>query len=299
MFEVVELPPFSLHSGMWMNLHHYLYGQAASGDEAVPGSDHRAAGWKKLAEPEQRLWRAAIDTYGKSWATNDLLFNPELSEIKASLLAQEQSEQIALPAPPLGELLSGLASSYRHDVWPTHHQRNLEWMTAARPLVTQHGQAIMKRLSTLYRTPWQKESARVDVCMSANWAGAYTSTRPATHIVIASDDDRNQGAYALEILFHEASHAMIFPIKEAVKAEASRQGVEEPPNLWHAILFYSSGRAVAELLPGHQIYADREKLWQGQWEKYRAPLGDAWQKYMDGQDSFENALAAVVRAVSG
>jgi hypothetical protein len=291
-----DVAPFSLRSDLWMNLHHYLFGQAADGDQLVPNAVDLAA-WRQLPAPERGSWERAIALYGERWSKNDLLFDDTNHQIKQRLALQGSAESLTLSDQGMDGLaatLNDVAPSYQRSMWPAHRERNLAWAAAARPLVEQHGKALIERLSSLFRATWPAAPVRVDLCINSNWSGAYTSTRPI-HIVIASADKRNQGAYALEILFHESSHFMIGSIREALKTVAAKQGVEEPPSLWHALLFYASGRAVAERIPGHEMYADREGIWKGEWAKYRPALAGAWQGYMDGRGTFEDSLATLVR----
>jgi hypothetical protein len=91
---------------------------------------------------------------------------------------------------------------------------------------------------------------------------------------------------------------MMGPLRKAIAAECTRQGKPEPRNLWHAILFYSSGAAVAARIRGHVPYVDRGNLWQYGWQSYRPAIVAAWQPYMDGKRPFEEALAELIRALA-
>ncbi len=296
---VAEVAPFAFHSGFWLNLHHFLYAQAAGENEALPNAAEIARDADALGAEGRAALADGVNAYRARFGTRDLLFDDQLGAIKASLAAGEMAT--APPVPPaetaLGELLARAAGPYGAGVWPKHDAENRRWVAAASETVRAHGAGIMADLARWYRAPWPAGQVRVDVCRSANWAGAYTSLAPVL-IVIASADARNQDSYALEILFHESSHAMMGPLRAALAAECARQGKAEPRNLWHAILFYSSGAAVAARVPGHVPYVDRENIWRHGWQAYRPALAAAWQPYMDGKRTFEAALAELVRTVA-
>ena len=131
----------------------------------------------------------------------------------------------------------------------------------------------------------------------ANWAGAYTTTND-TLITLSSVDPANQGDAALEILFHEASHALIGSLQEALSNQCKLQAVTlKPPTLWHAILFYTTGALVREQLPGYTPVADSIGLWARAWPMYIAPLKADWQPYLDGKISFDSAVTGLIKDV--
>src|ERR1700731_963492 len=84
------LPVFELHSGFWVNLHHFLYLQARlmngnssstdSGRGAAPPDDPLASLTDFPAE-EIKAWQAAVAFYAKDLARRDLLLNGEMETI--------------------------------------------------------------------------------------------------------------------------------------------------------------------------------------------------------------------------
>lgn len=295
---VVRAGSFAFHSGFWLNLHHFLYARAASGDQEVSDAKRIENDAEPLAPKARAEWAKALELYRSTYATRDLLFDDELGAIKVALAAHENDPAIALDgSAPLARVLAAVAPSYAERAWPKHDEMNRVWVDAVGPLIEKHGRALTSRLTDLFHTEWPPGETRIDVCSVTNWSGAYTSLAPV-HIVIASGDARNQGPYALEIVIHETSHGMIRPIRDAIDAEYGRLGKEPSKSLWHALLFYTTGMAVRELFPDHQPYADREKLWKGEWEKYRVALAGPWQRHLDGADSYEVALRGLVGAVA-
>lgn len=96
----------------------------------------------------------------------------------------------------------------------------------------------------------------------ANWAGAYTTTN-STLITVSSLDPSSQNDAALETLFHEASHALIDNVQEAISKQCRADGIVlDSPTLWHAVLFYTTGALVKEVIPGYLPMADAIGLWK-------------------------------------
>ena len=296
---VDRIGSLELHSGFWMNLHHYLYARAATGDEEVEGARRLEHDADPLSARDQEAWAKALAFYGRAYGKKNLLFDDTLERIKDAL-AREESEADLRLAPEDTELVSILRSvekSYEARAWPKHDRENRTWIESVKPLLVAHGPALEPRLTQIFHAEWPPGVTRVDVCVVSCWEGAYTSIGPV-HITISSADERNQGSDALEIVMHETSHGMIRPVRDAIHAEAERIGKPEPPNLWHAILFYSTGFAVQERIASHVPYAEKNGLWDRAWPRYRPALGGVWQRYLDGTETYESAITALVREVS-
>jgi hypothetical protein len=164
----------------------------------------------------------------------------------------------------------------------------------------------------------------VDVSARANWAGAYTTLDPL-RVTISSLDPANQGNSALEVLFHEASHGVAEPVQNAIARECRQRDKPIPRDLWHALIFYTTGEVVKPLLsadaappknnPGstnlhpdrppadsankdeYIPYAVREGLYQRGWNDYLQLLTRFWQPYLDGRATFDDAIARMVSSL--
>jgi hypothetical protein len=104
---------------------------------------------------------------------------------------------------------------------------------------------------------------------------------------------------ALELVVHEASHSVGHQITQHVNAEAARQGVKPLPDLWHGIIFYTTGELVKRELhkekdASYQPYAYRFGVYDRGWQTIRAGLERNWQPYLDGKTDFAHALAKLV-----
>src|SRR6266852_4272222 len=330
-FTYGPLPVFELHSGFWINLHHTLYHEArlrttagspnksakTSGPTLNSVPDVKAA----LTSVEQHIWDEAVTYYAANYAAKDLLFSTELIQLKDQLGDFEDCDELSgrkrkfcdagLPA-KLTQVLEAAAPVYRAHLWPEHDRVNRRWILRVAPLVREQGVGLSERLADIYQERWPREKIRVDVAAYANWAGAYTTLDPL-RVTISSLDSRNQDAEALEVLFHEASHGIAEPVQESIIRECRQRDKAIPRDLWHALIFYTTGEVVRPILAssdvppaahsdsvprgGYTPYAVREGLYQRGWNDYFKLLQKFWQPYLDGNASFDDAIARMVSSL--
>jgi hypothetical protein len=346
------LPVFELHSGFWINLHHRLYEEARRRNAEPVGPQKPGKTGKPtlqiapeskivLSSSEQRAWDNAISYYAANYANKDLLFNTELLLLKNQLGdfetcdelsgAKKKSCDAGLPA-NLTQILEGAAPVYRAHRWPADDRANRAWIKRVAPLVREQGVGLSHRLADIYQTRWPAEKIRVDVSAVANAAGAYTTLDPL-RVTIASTDPRNQGASALEVLFHEASHGIAEPVEQAIARECRQRDKPIPRDLWHALIFYTTGEVIKPVMEEeadapensaaqnstkadgsasnrageansrypqdseYTPYAKREGLYQRGWENYLSLLTHYWQPYLQGRTTFDDAIAHMVSAL--
>ena len=310
----VPLPVFEFHSGFWINLHHTLYRQARLGrSSSAPGAPPVLTG---LSPAEQRVWDSAVSVYASSYADKDLLFSLEMVLIKNQLEDFETCEDLAgikkktcdagLP-PKLTQALDSAAPIYRAHLWREHDRANRRWIAAVAPLVRHSALELSHRLADIYQTPWPRDRIRVDVTFFANAQGAYTTTDPL-RVTVSSIDPRNQGPEALELLFHEASHGISDSVQDAIVRECRQRDKPIPRDLWHALLFYTTGQVIRSVMKNDQPgaitpadaytpYAIREGLYKRGWENYLRVLTEYWQPYLDGKVGFDDSIAHMVSAL--
>jgi hypothetical protein len=317
------LPVFELHSGFWVNLHHFLYMQArlmngnpSSMDngrgEAPP--DEPPASLLDFPSDEIRAWQDAVAFYAKDLAGRDLLLNSDMVNINNRLSEMEacpdlEGKSSALCRSGLRkdliEALERAAPVYRAHWWPEQDRANRDWIAQITPMIQQLGVELSGQLADVYQSSWPAGRLRVDVVWYGGPCGAYTSLSP-THVTIASHDARNQGIYGFEVLFHEASHALAGSVSQAIAREFRKRDKPIPRDLWHALLFYTTGVLLRRDLasgtmalassqgavpPTYQPYAERFGLYSGAWERFRGMLDLYWQPYLDGKISFDAAIA--------
>jgi hypothetical protein len=306
------LPVYEFHSGFWLNLHHTLYRQARLQRGAGNSAGAPISG---LTPAEQRAWSAALGFYAKTYADKDLTISLEMILIKNQLGDFETCEDLTglkkktcdagLPA-KLTEALALAAPVYRAHLWGEHDRANRRWISSVAPLVRRNGVDLSHRLAEIYQTNWPKERIRVDVTSYASATGAYTTLDPL-RVTVSSSDPRNQGSEALEVLFHEASHGIADSVQDAIFRECRQRDKPIPRDLWHALLFYTTGEVIRplDLSPaaaaspssGYVPYAVREGLYKRGWENYLRILTQYWQPYLDGRVEFSDAVAHMVSAL--
>jgi hypothetical protein len=325
------LPVFELHSGFWINLHHTLYHEARqrtasaaqdkSGKTSGPALKTSPDARPTFTAAEQKAWDDAVAYYAANYADKDLLFTTELIQLKDQLGDFEDCDELSgrnkrfcdagLP-PKLAQALETAAPVYRAHLWPDHDRANRRWILRVSPLVIEQGVGLSERLADIYQTRWPRQKIRVDVTAYANSAGAYTTLDPL-RVTIASLDSRNQGAEALEVLFHEASHGIAEPVQDAIIRECRQRDKAIPRDLWHALIFYTTGEVIRPILAsaektsasqdgsapggGYTPYAIREGLYQRGWNSYLDVLRRFWQPYLDGQATFSDAIARMVSSL--
>jgi hypothetical protein len=327
------LPVFEFHSGFWVNLHHTLYQEAKFGTSQDPSTaadnDRTSAknrptlktspGAKSALTPaEQHAWNEALSYYAANYIDKDLLFTTELILIKNQLGDFDGCDELSgrkketcnagLPA-NLTHVLEEAAPVYRAHQWPSHDLANRRWVMRVAPLVREQGLGLSQRLADIYQTKWPKEKIRVDVCAYANRTGAYTTLDPL-RVTISSTDPRNQGAEALEVLFHEASHGIAEPVQQAIIRECRQREKGIPRDLWHALIFYTTGEVIRPVISNtttdnsgrvsttsYTPYAIREGIYQRGWDGYLKLLTQFWQPYLDGNSTFDDAVARMVSAL--
>jgi hypothetical protein len=278
---------FSFHSNPWLNLHHFARASARGGP-APPG----------LSDEESRQWAAGVEFY-KSYAARDLFRDDGMVDIKSALLRAEGTASlngIKIDA-GLKETLERLMPIYQKHWWPEHDRLNRAWIAAVQPLLERHGTALSQALTRAYDSTWSSEPVPVDVSVTAGPNGAYT-TGPPTHVTISSSEPSLQGLAALEMLFHESSHSPVSNLFQRVRQAASDQKVSVPPQLWHAVLFYTAGELTARQLKAHGI-AYTQYAGQGLYTNLcgagcREKIAEYWTPCLDGKRSIADCLSAVV-----
>ena len=120
-----RLPVFEMHSGFWVNLHHFLYLQArlAMGKSTLPTESVRGA-----AQPDElpvslmdfpraeiQAWQDAVAFYTKDLAGRDLLLNGDMEIINNQLSLLESCPDLEGKTTPLCK--SGLRQDLVEAQW--------------------------------------------------------------------------------------------------------------------------------------------------------------------------------------
>jgi hypothetical protein len=317
------LPVFEMHSGFWVNLHHFLYLQT----RLLRGNSSSTENGRGAAQPDElpvslidfpaadiRAWQDAVSFYTKDLANRDLLLNGDMEIINDQLSIMESCPDLEGKTTPLCksglrqdlvEALERAAPVYRAHWWVEHDRANREWISRVAPLIQKMGVELSGQLAEVYQTAWPSKRLRVDVVCYGGPFGAYTTLDPI-HVTISSHDPRNRGVYGFEGLFHESSHALAGTVNAAIAREFRQRDKPIPRDFWHALLFYTTGEIVRRDIEygtmtltdaqtggpsAYLPYAARFGLYSGSWEHFRGLLDLYWLPYLDGKVSFDTAMA--------
>lgn len=299
-------PLFAFHSNFWVNLHQALFheaklraGEPERGLQVVPPLS--AAG---MSKQDWADWNAAVSFYAAHFGTRRQfgpLGDDQLIEINYDLARQPDDGTHLNPAglpPKMVAVLESAAVIYRKYWWPAHDESNENWIAAQEERVQYLGPTLASAMTKDLHQPWPGAPIRVDVCYYVVALGHALTTLNPAHITFASSDPTNQGLSGFELLFHEASHTFADTTMNALAAEGRAQH-KDVGDLWHALLFYTSGVELRRALPaperaGFTPYAYRYGVYRGRWLKYRPLLETDWQPYLDGKTGFSNAIHSMV-----
>jgi hypothetical protein len=290
-FPAAQLKPlFTFHSNAWLNLHHYVRAAARSGGLAPT----------TLTLEEQKQWVAGVEFY-KPYAARDVLRDDGMVAIASALRGAEDKtslDGIAID-PALRSTLERLMPIYRARWWPEHDRANREWITALVPLVDRYGAAISQSITRAYGTTWPAEPMHVDLSVVAGPVGAFSVNN---HITISSSDSSYRGYRGLEMVFHEASHGLglLGALIEPLNRISGEQNARVPPQLWHAVLFYTAGEMTTRELNSNGIaytpYANTAFYDNMCGAGCLEQMAAHWTPHLDGKRSIADALSSLVAA---
>ena len=284
-----QQPPrlFTFHSNAWLNLHHYVRVNARGAPP--PGG---------LTGDDQQQWTAGVEFY-KPYANRDVLRDDGMVAIASALRAAEGKNNLDGIAiePALKATLERLMPIYRAHGWTEHDRANREWITGVVPLVDRHGAAISQALLRTYGATWPAEPMHVDLSVSAGPVGGFSVNN---HITISSSDQSYRGYAGLEMVFHEASHGLFASVNQSMYRIATEQKVTVPPQLWHAVLFYTAGELTMRELKSRGIeyspYANAAFYDNMCGAGCMATIREHWTPHLDGKRSIPDALSGLVAA---
>ncbi len=286
-------PVFEFHSGFWVNLHHFLYlqgrlerarAQSETADGKIAAPFDNPASLEGMTADEKRAWQAAVRTYADSWSSRDLLLsnqmvliNDRLAELEdcPDLTGRSAVECTSGIVPELVTALDEAAPIYRRRWWPEQDKMNRAWIAALAPPLRSMGEEMAMRLADTYQSRWPAR-IHVDVVGFAGGEGAYTSVAPV-HLMISSQDSRNEGMAGFETLFYEASHVIAGGIAYTIGQECRRLEKPIPRNLWNALLLFTAREVMRRNWPDiHQLRSElvaRDPRRQSRMGRLRASAG--------------------------
>jgi hypothetical protein len=286
------------------SLDHFLYEWARHENRDQKKSFAGQAEIAKLPPAEREAWERAVAFYSKEVISRELGFDPGLADLRFHLLGLGKYGFAGTePERRAAALVAELLPSYRRVFWPRHLRAAESWVAAylALPRRAEREKAIAAGIAAAFGGGWPEGRIRVDLSPFASWAGAYTMAYDGAPVsTISSFDPSYQGEAALEMIFHEATHNKLTlgDFRSAVEAEFGKRNATAPPQLVHAIHFYTVGEIArveaAKLGTLYQPAAEKLNLYRGSWAPWREAIGSHWQPWLEGRGERAAAVAAMV-----
>jgi hypothetical protein len=112
----------------------------------------------------------------------------------------------------------------------------------------------------------------------------------------------DQGLWTLELVFHEASHHWDQQLMKAIADAAKQVGVNSPPDLWHALLFFNAGQITADTLAAagvrdYVLYMARGKVFAR--PGWHESIAKHWVQFLAGKVSRDEAILRILRDLAG
>lgn len=254
---------FEFYNEYWINLHHFLY-QKAKGSQLSKLEEDRmdfldiGEDAVILNTEEDKVIKKAVFYYKKNLVSKRL--RSELGDIRV-WLQQQASKKIITDttfSSAFTNILNEASDVYRLKYWAIHKEVNVNTLDNHIETIRSIESVIISKMEKMARYKWPKGTkVRVDLTVYANYAGAYTATRPKMNIVLSTIDPLNNTSDFIETIFHEGSHILYnyqdSPFREEIFYQAKEMGMNFPRNLWHASLSYLCGRATQDALKNLSI----------------------------------------------
>ncbi len=289
----IKVGRYHMQSNAWVNLHQRLLYQARFKDEKpslIAGED--------LVE-----WNKGVDAYGVFLGKRDPIFDQELVLMNAALSATSGPKLPASIPAAAAKILDRFMPIYKKAQWSEDDRINKFCMSIAVPMLQSAADELIAAHEKAYGVQFPTK-IHVDFTALGWQFGAYTVGEGATaHVVIQSQNNpAAQGFLALESLLHEPSHVIVGSTSGAVGADLARiskeLGLRPMSNLWHAILFYTSGELTRRTLVRRGVLDYKPiitRMYAGPFSGDQGPLEKYWQAYLDGKMSSDNALREIIR----
>lgn len=288
---MVEVGRYRLQSNVWVNLHQRLLHEARFGSPAPAA----------LAGEDLAKWKAAVEAYRSFVGKRSPIFDRELIGVNAALSATTGGKLPGSIPAAASAVLESAMLLYRTAQWDEDDRANRFWIAVAEAMLVSAAEELADAHAKAYGLPFPTRIL-VDVSPLAWEFGAYTvGEGEFAHAVISSTESGTQGFGALESLMHEPSHAIVAPASFAIGTELARAskelGIRPLANLWHAILFYTSGELTRRALERRGVRDYRPfilDMYDGPFRGQRAALETLWQAYLDGKVTRDAAIRQIL-----
>ena len=297
---LAETEQFRFQSNFWINMHHFLFQKAKDLKRERNITEKEQELIDQLKGKDLKIYQQSLDYYTEQIIDKSHLFDEGLTKVKNYLggFSGKRLPKNGIPDKALFKVLNDFSRTYEKIFWPLHDGANRARFNEHFDLLKTIEPKVLKELYRLTQNRLPKEKTLVDISAFANWAGAYTTNDPQ-HIILSSTRLNTLGTTWIEMVFHEASHGLVYNrsglIGGTIRNKSKAMNKELPESLWHAVLFYLSGKVTANVLEemgktGHEMYMFRN----GVFRQYHEVLNLYMPAYMDGTDSFEEVVEKIL-----
>lgn len=305
---VLTTKHFAFHSDLATNVHDALIDAGAARRAKQPelfGAGDEKACFDRLPAGERDAWTRSVEYYATSKATN---FQRLLMRLNfAGLLPRTAGDAATWQLlDEVASMRDGAIAAYRQCRWAAQDAQNRAWLARLQPLLARHEATLGEQLPRLFQVPWAGLPYRLDivetgVSFGANAADTGNGTQ---HLLVSSKHRDTQDRAALEVVFHEASHALATmgsPLDRALASAVKESGVAPPRMpLLHAVHFAISGEAVRRAFA--QTGGDPYTPWLYSLKMFGEQFSDVaariWPDYVDGTRTMTQAAQETVRALA-
>ncbi|MBI2213879.1 MAG: hypothetical protein HYU52_09540 [Acidobacteria bacterium] len=303
---VAKTRQFAFYSNFSTNLNDALIAAGDARRRHKPELFHDGAEepcFAKLPPPARAAWDRSVDYYAEILSPSErqqYLVRVHLAGFDDEL-GTPRDRQVAEIAAAFRE---AARPAYEACRWAAQDEDNRRWIATVHAQLLLHEKVIARRLEALYQNRWGSLPIPVEVVQTVNWSGANTILRDPDggQILVAVENPERS---ALEIVFHEASHILTgrgAPIRKALEDAAAAHNLTLPGDLWHVVLFYTTGEVVRSVLSdaGDERYSPMlyEILERGgEWNNYRNAIESTWPAYMNGKRTLADAAGDLVKAL--
>ena len=283
---------YRFQSNPWVNLHQRLLHEVRF--KTPPPA--------ALSGENLSKWKRAVQAYRAFLGNRHPIFNDELVRLNAALSATSGSKLPDSIPSAAAKALEDAMPLYRSAQWEEDDRANRFWIAVTEPMVAVAAEELAAAHAKAYARPFPTRIL-VDASPLAWEFGAYTvGLGESAHVVMSSTEPGYQGFSGLEMLMHEPSHAVVAADESGavgadLKRAADELGVKPPPNLWHAILFYTSGELTRRFLAERGVRDYKPvilDMYGRGYRGYRQPLETHWQAYLDGKLTREAAIRQIL-----
>jgi hypothetical protein len=193
------------------------------------------------------------------------------------------------------------------EVWPAHRKAAEEARARLSGSLAGKQEAVFADLAKGLGAPPFTGSVPVYLTAEGPWPGAVTHRKKGGGAVIFVAADAAQGTQFVEIVLHEATHAIDLAAGESSVLAELRKKLGQVPNaspkevhdFVHTVMFAQAGETVRRVLaPEHKDYGDVNGYYP-KVPRATAAVVPAWRAYLAGEITRDEAVRRIVAGFEG